>query len=516
MTQEIELRFKKKSLLFSLIGILVIVALVLLWQFGYFSKWLSGYMIAEAQVVIREAKTEKVIEGAEIQINELKTTTDKQGTAYISGLKVGKAGLKVSKKPYKFISKTILLRRGKNDLGTIHLELIQAVIKGKVLDYVSEEPIPKVEVSIDDQKSTTDEKGEFKLENVPGGEYSLSLKKENYHTRVQKVPIDKETIDLDKVVLVPEGDVIFVSNRDGKKGIYTANYDGSNQKSLIQRVGDFEDYSPLVSPHQTKVAFLSTRDGAKSSQNYLIAKLYLVDIDGKNLKEISGDLNIYDVRWSPDGGYIGFRSTSALKVYNLIQKEIYTITDPMSEGYVGSYLISNNDSKIVYSFSNYQNPTETGLFIADINGNNKIKIYDQDKSANPINFSEDGKILNYSIYDNSYKEFAYNLNTQETQEIQSASQRTIQVIKSPDKKLIAFVDFRDGKSNVYVASPDYKNEKKLTDLDAATGPVEWSQNGQYILFNIQKQGESARYIIAATGKVKAKKIVDIYSEMGMQ
>lgn len=511
----LELKVKKLYLIIAAAVIVIAAIVITLWQLGILSKWSAKIWAAQAVVIVKEVQTEKVIVDAEVIISGQKAKTDSSGKVNISTLRAGKTDLKISRKPYKYFSQKIKLHRGKNDLGTIHLSLVEATVSGKVINYISEDTISNATVTIEDISAQTNDVGDFVLTKVPGGEYDMKIEKDGFNTAVQKVQIDNEKIDLQNVKIVPEGKVVFVSNRDGKRGIYQANYDGTDQKFLVDRIGDFEDYEPELSPHQTKVSFLSTRDGAYDANSHLIAKLYVVNINGSKMKEISGDPGIYNSFWSPDGGYILYRSkkdgekNSAIRVYNVLNEETYTINDPQSNATAGSFIISPNDNKIVYSLSNSSwGSNDTGLYLADIDGNNKTKIYD--KPSSPINFSEDGSVINFSDTSNNYKKLSYNLSNGQIQDANIASNETIRGVKSPNQSKVAFVDNRDGKANVYVADTDYTNEKVLTDINSCYGPVEWSKDGQYVMFNVSKTGENARYIVSINGNLKAKKVVDVY------
>ena len=73
---------------------------------------------------------------------------------------------------------------------------------------------------------------------------------------------------------------------------------------LTKRFGP--DYSPKVSPDKTKIAYLGYDD---KFLGYQQTSLYVMDIDGKNVKKVSGDFdrNIGNINWKGDGKGLFFQ-----------------------------------------------------------------------------------------------------------------------------------------------------------------------------------------------------------------
>ena len=73
---------------------------------------------------------------------------------------------------------------------------------------------------------------------------------------------------------------------------------------LTKRFGP--DYSPKVSPDKTKIAYLGYDD---KFLGYQQTSLYIMDIDGNNVKKVSGDFdrNIGNINWKGDGKGLFFK-----------------------------------------------------------------------------------------------------------------------------------------------------------------------------------------------------------------
>ena len=115
----------------------------------------------------------------------------------------------------------------------------------------------------------------------------------------------------------PDGEKIaFVlrpdSTSDWDDEIYLMDVDGRNAMQLTDN--DTHDGTPAWSPDGQTIAFTSTgetswiRLGANTYQSYTNTNIFLMDVDGSNVRQLTYD-NISDGRlsWSPDGRYIAFR-----------------------------------------------------------------------------------------------------------------------------------------------------------------------------------------------------------------
>jgi uncharacterized protein YjdB len=100
------------------------------------------------------------------------------------------------------------------------------------------------------------------------------------------------------------GDMLAVSNRSGKLGIYQALV--GKPDSLVQILADSGDnVDPALSPDRTRIAFSSNR--GSSEGNY---DLYIMDADGSNVRRVfSAPGNDGEPAWTPDGTRLVFTGT---------------------------------------------------------------------------------------------------------------------------------------------------------------------------------------------------------------
>ena len=100
-------------------------------------------------------------------------------------------------------------------------------------------------------------------------------------------------------VVDTQGQIAFVSDRDGNPEIYVMDIDGKNQQRLTNNPND--DWNPSWSPDGKRIVFSSERDGSR--------EICVMDADGGNPQNLSNNPDFDgSPSWSPDGKRIAFMS----------------------------------------------------------------------------------------------------------------------------------------------------------------------------------------------------------------
>ncbi len=102
------------------------------------------------------------------------------------------------------------------------------------------------------------------------------------------------------------GRIVFTSDRSGSWQIYTMNPDGSDQVQVTN----------LAPSDDTRSAFPSTSpDGQRIAFNYNAGDgpdLYVINVDGSGLRQLTSDHSSGFPRWSPDGKRLALATASKL------------------------------------------------------------------------------------------------------------------------------------------------------------------------------------------------------------
>lgn len=518
---KLSLSFSRKRLMAFGFLVLLAVLVFVLYKTGYAKKAYNWGFNANVTVVITDSETKKGVE-AKVKLRNIDKTSyqadvaaEESGQAkLVNKLVAGRYDLEVSLNGYYSHIERVELKRGDNTLN-YSLKKIPpklAKITGIVGDYVTEKPLSDITVSVDGKEAVTDKDGRYSIGELNVDKYQVKISTKGYLEYTGDIEIKDLLMEIEQIKLVPTGRVVFSSNRDGKRGIYTSNYDGSDQKPLIARVGEYEDYSPTLSPDQTKVAFLSNREGKRDENNNLIVKNYVVGVDGKGLTKISDEKTGNTLVWTKNSKKLLWsaqkNNISEMYVYDLVKKENNRIDD---KNFSFAYL-NEDGTKAAYSV--YNNGSY-GIYVWDIENNKLVNtVIETTASSYMVDFRGNNSVIYSSTPSGQSAPLFYSFNTANgTSEKITYEYPKRSYVKSNSGSYVAYIEDRDGKNNLFYAKSDYTGEKKLTSIDTANYPVVWSVGDKYLFFNSYKTGESALYIIGLDGGT-AKKVVDISNDFG--
>lgn len=176
---------------------------------GYYSEVVENAKVAPGQttevvvemvygnenVTITVSDTEgEVIEDAEIYVEEDEESyyTDEDGEAVLS-LTEGEYTLEISKTGYLDVEKDLTVENGKIIEEKAELEENAGTVEGNITNE-NDEPIEGAEVTVADQSlsATTDEEGNYTLENVEAGEEILVVSHDAYWEQQATVEVENE------------------------------------------------------------------------------------------------------------------------------------------------------------------------------------------------------------------------------------------------------------------------------------------------------------------------------------
>jgi Tol biopolymer transport system component len=519
---EVVPKVRKKSGAWRRVGVAAAV-LILLGIVGWFAGWfaplIAQYNAATVTIRIRENDT-YALQGVVITYRGSTATTDAAGTATLRSSK-GTGELVSTFEGYATDKQTLTLRRGDN--GTVSLSLTKVpdavfAITGLLTDYVSGAALAGVQATVESKKVTSDSAGAILFEKLPAGSYTVKLVKEGYLTQevVQELGAGKPA-EL-KASLVPSGKVVFASNRNGgKRALYNASYDGTEVTTFITPVAGTEDYQPSPSPDGAWLAFLSTRDKIADAMvpSDFQPRLYVVSSDGKTIKRVADQQVGTTGAWGVSNRFLSFYGEGSggysSQFYDVTKGTIFDLgTSPFLQ------TMNNAGTAVYYATAHAAEGQQYDIMEANLVTGARRTLASGISNLNTYRelfVNSNDKELVYATESNGVAQ-VYLIT------IASAVTNTAPLTALPKSDTVdylspsgtqkAYIAVRDGKSDLFIATSDGTGELRLTTIGTVSSGLapRWSASGKYLSFVSQREGETALYVVAASGG-EIRKISDV-------
>ncbi len=509
----------KSHLWWWIFGVVVVLGVfaVLVWQFKWYQPVYDRYQAGSVSIKVEE-DGKFPIQDATLILNGSTYTSNADGRVDISSIVAGTYTLSLKKVGYQDVAATLTLHRGVNDIQTVAITRTPDklyAIKGFAQDYVSGLPITNVTVTLGNTILKTDAAGAYTFDKQLNGDYTISLSKSGYINKQLTVTVKDADSVAAQVPLVPVGTVIFTSNQSGKRGLYSINYDGSGRQAVVPSNG--EEYSQMLSPDGKMIAFLSTRDSVRNSYGTVVPLLYVSGTDGKNIKKVSDDIISGTVIvWSPSSRYIyfeGYSDPQLTKSTNRIFDVSTGVTQDLGTNDQWEAFSPDGGTAIYVTNTTVNTISQFTISTLTMANGQRTDLVNQGTGyASNIVYALDGKSITYdTVSGGSHVRYKLDLASTTPQVIDAVRADSRVYVVSPDKKLKAFVDTRDGKTDVYMVKLDGTAEQRLTTVGVAApaGPITWDVTSTYITFGLKREGEQALYVVSTKGG-EPKKVVDYY------
>lgn len=471
---------------------------------------IGAFAKADAEIVVSDSKTLLPLENASVTVNSKVFKTDKDGKAHLAGIPLSKSTtISIDTEGYLPISRQESFFIGQNNLLPFLLDEKNRSLSVTVVNSITSLPIESANVEIGDNKLTSDASGMVIVSKIPFSLTSINVKatKENFLDNSQDFKLEL----LDNVLtvkLTPVGKDYFLSNRSGKIDLYQSNLDGTGQGIMLAATGNEDNQTSInISTNGKWVALSSTREAVRGGNNSLIPILYVINTEKKTFTKVKTDVYFQIYGWSDDNLiFLTYNNNSAetptqkLISYNV--KDIKQSVLLTSNSYLNSGVLSGN--AFIYSFID-KTKESYGLYSAEISSGKISQI--SKEGVYQIYFTSVNTVV-FSTID-SDKWYSYDISTKKIKELSVPPVQSgyKSYFKSSNK--VAFIETRDGKTELFTEDLDGKNEKKLTNKGGVTVPIRWV-NDEYIVYRVVNSNETANYAISVNGGTPVK-ISDVYS-----
>ena len=145
--------------------------------------------------------------------------------------------------------------------------------------------------------------------------------------------------------------------------IYSVSVDTREIKQLTDRQGP--DHTPIISPNGKQIAYLGYPDKV---QNYQVTRLYIMDLDGSNKREIDTklDRSLSNIKWMPKGIYFQYDNHGDGKLAITTTKGKITavaesVGDAMGRPYGGGSFSVNQQGLVAYTHATAVRPSDVAV-----------------------------------------------------------------------------------------------------------------------------------------------------------
>ena len=313
-------------------------------------------------------------------------------------------------------------------------------------------------------------------------------------------------------VVMPDGQRVVYERRSMdimtdslRRNLWTVDIDGSNHLPLLS--DSKNHYSPLFSPDDTKMAYLSSKEDK--------TQIYVRDLaTGRTAKVTDVAMSPSNLSFSPDGKQIAFvmftpTSQKPLFSMNFKPKGAQWADDAQ---YIDQTLFQRDGLGM-------NRPGNLHVYVVPTIGGTprQVTMGEHDYSG-AIAWLQDGKSIVVSANTRENADFdvfnsdllKIDIHSGEVTKLTQDSGPESNPRMSPNGELIAFTGFADkGTSNhiteLYVMNADGSDIRQLTpDLDRSVGDVQWADDGKGLFFSFDDHGKKHVAHVSLSGKLISK------------
>ena len=492
----------------TIVGFFLVILLIVLLPTTRYSVLNAMGVRAKSSVIVVSDESQQPLKNVDVTIGGQKVLTDENGTASFTKLKLGKTSIKISKRGYSVVERTKVLGWGSNPLGQVGLKVTGTKFSFVVRDFLSDKAVLGAEAISGDFNASSDKDGNIELAIDPTNDkdFEVTIKASDY--RDQKVTI-KIIDQTEKIIkLVPNKRHVFVSKRSGKFDVYKIDADGKNESLLLAATGSERD-DMIVLPHPTSdfAAIVSSREGKRNKDGYLLSGLFVVNVATGELAKVTQSERIQLIDWTGDrivyiavteGASAANASRSKLLSFEIGQpgpKEI------ASANYFNDATVFKG--AVYYAPSSYAIPAASVKFYkVNPDGSNLSVLFDKEV-WNIFRFDYDTLYL--SVQQDWYELRATGSPTKLSSSPASLKSRLYK--ESPDKKRALWVDSRDGKGVLLAYNTEIKKDETIETRAGLNQPVYWLSSTT-LVFRVSDGREVADYVKNIEGG-EAKKLRDV-------
>ena len=290
------------------------------------------------------------------------------------------------------------------------------------------------------------------------------------------------------------GFIVYSEGEVGERDIVIVDPTGQNRRVVVGDESD--DFAPVWSPDQSRIAFLSDRDGN--------IELYVVTSDGASMMRLTNSIvDESQPTWSPDSKRIAFTAPEVdgkprivwLALADLQQHRLIFGSESEFDP-----VWSPEGTWIAFTSLDERGESE-GLFLRNPDGVNELRI--SESSDRSPAWSPDSKKLAFvSTRDGNEELYFVNVGIHgpegQAKRITDNPARDFAPAFSPDGGRIVFLSDRGAGIDIYTVSRTGEDLKTLTRNEVDELALAWGPDGR-IVFESQPAGKSGLFVMDSGG-----------------
>ena len=282
--------------------------------------------------------------------------------------------------------------------------------------------------------------------------------------------------------------IVFTSDRDGNREIYSVKADGQDEQNLTNSPRD--ETMPVVSPDGKLVAFtvVSGDTGA----------IDIMEVDGAERSNVAPSIDPHgSYRWSPDSDRIAYRAEQdtgpALFVVTVDGSETIALTSIAGDE-VGDW--SRDGDAVVFAVHGGK---AQGIYVRNPDGVNEFHVTET-PDYNPVWSPQSRRIAFLSTRDGNPEIYVMNEDGTEQMRLTNTEEPEYHISWSPNGKRLVFVSEREGNPEIFLTDLDGTEQSRLTHNSARDEQPVWSPDGRRIAFVSYLGGDAEILVMDVDGK----------------
>jgi hypothetical protein len=504
-------KVRRRRLIGQIVGLIFLGVVIglggWLWKSGRGKTLYAYFQRGTIRIAVTEGDTVPVV-GAIVDIGSQSLVTNEQGVVEVQ---IPAGDYRVSVRQGSYDPKedeSVTVRRAR------YSEAVIALVRRPdprysltyyVVDGVTGEPLANATLSTFDKTAVSTPDGAAILKELSPSTYPVTVTAPGYQEIRSEVIVERDIVE-PKVSLTPNGVALFVTNREGRRQLFSIDFAGQTAK-VFQTGAEGDDFGMFLPGKGESVVFQSTRGNLQDRYGNPLAELFAVDRNGERLRKLGAlRTNRFTPIWAPGGvqGYIEGYTPEGVR-----SAEVVNVKDGTSismDGVPAAVVFADDGARLAVA----RFATVTGADGAPVNGyrikwlslqnGERTTVRELTSQIQALEMNQ-GRLWVASVEAGKIVWTSSQLDGSDLRaEVRKSGQGILAPVSIETPKGLVTIRDKDGKRDLYL-QPKTGKEVKLSSVGAvdAQFPLQLDATGRYVVFGARPQNENGVYIVSLGG-----------------